>query len=1030
MPENTDLDYRQRLLAVYESLKADGALVVPLPEWVTEPLLKVDGLKKNPRLQAVLAACTAYTPSKWLLEKELSRRQSNENHDLPSWNPNSGKDNAEDVYDAADREELAGLCFSGGGIRSATFCLGVMQALAEAHKLSHFDYLSTVSGGGYIHQWFASWITRVQEGEGKDKGEGEGKGIKEVQRKLIPLPDAGSGARAPEQIFWLRRYSSYLTPRRGILSADTWTMIAIWFRNTFLNQIVLFSFLASCLLLMRAATYPFVSSPAGKGRAPGLCWAALSVEAIYALTFILIALLGFFSCRPMWRALASVTKTTNGEKEPVGALCNGAVLGWIVVPGCILAILTALEAAGRIVLHPGLSYPPFLACLLAYVFLMLLAITFGGEAPYYFRILSLKGNKGWLKRLFRTLFRRLFRRVYTCLFKALMIFSALVCTVVAFAPAIYLAHLPDGAGCIRDAAANLTAFVAHAVFKTAGTSDGAASYRLIAVFLPVFFLAMQFLAIRLQLGIIGRFYTESRREWLGRLGGWSAIFACVWMVLSAIALYGPQALQWFCQDSSMKAVWSGLSVLVVHAVTLYAGGSSKSDGKPKPGTFLGYGVLDLVGMIGAPVCILSLLVIVSGLVGMALQWTAGSSHPLAYTWLFALAVFLTFGLFGWRVDINEFSMHGFYRNRLARCYLGATNPDRMPDPFTHFDDREAGSHKDIAVSSLLPARFGGKKLNGDAPYDGPFPIFCSTINLTFGEDLGWQERKGASFAFTPLYSGYHVGWTAEKSTKADTSFNGFVPTGNYAYFGGGISMATAAAISGAALSPNQGYSSTPALAFLMTLFNVRLGWWLANPRKTKVWPNIQNKPTPRFGTRYLLGELFGLADDTSNYVCLCDGGRFENMGLYELVRRRCKHIVVCDAEQDTKTVFEGIGHAIAKCRTDFGAEIDLDLCPLIPDPVTKLSARHFLVGTIRYSAPPHGPSEKENGRKYEGTIVYLKSTLVGDETADLLHHKRTCPDFPQDSTLNQWFTESQFESYRRLGQLVGEKASGSICFHS
>jgi hypothetical protein len=1046
LPEDTDLDYRLRLLAVYKSLKEAGTLVAPLPEWVTESLLTVDGLKENPRLQAVLAACTAYTPSKWLLEKELSRRDSS---DPESMSPKSWSQYPdEDVYDAADREELAGLCFSGGGIRSATFCLGVMQAFAEARKLNKFDYLSTVSGGGYIHQWLASWIARDPER------------IRRVQERLVPLPDKGSGARSPEQILWLCRYSSYLTPRRGMLSADTWAMIAIWFRNTFLNQLVLFAFLACCLLLMRAVTYPFVSSLSENGHASGACGALLSVEAIYLLAFFLIVFLGFFSCGPMWRALASVTKDAQGNKYPCGALGNLAVVGWIVFPSCFLAALAALEAVGRIVLHPDLSCRPFLVCFLAYIFLMLLAVTFGGEVPHYFWNLSLMGTRGLFRRSFKRLFGRYFRKVFKRLFGALMIFSAIVCIAIAFAPFIYLAHLQDGAGSIREAAASVVTFFDHIVSKPpasvtlrqevsatgdsvsrlamqvtvgaapTGTSDASASNRLIAVFLPVLFLAMQFLAIRLQLGMIGRFYTESRREWLGRLGGWSAIFACVWMVLSAIALYGPQALQWFCQDSTLKAVWSGLSVLAVHAVTLYAGGSSKSDGKPKQGALLGYSPLDLVGIVGAPICILSLLVIVSGLVGMALQWIAGLSHSLVYTLLFVAAVLLIFALFGWRVDVNEFSMHGFYRNRLARCYLGATDPDRIPDPFTHFDDREAGSHKNMIVSNLLPAKFGGTKRNGDAPYDGPFPIFCSTVNLTFGEELGWQDRKGASFAVTPLFTGYHVGWTAEKGSGADTSFNGFVPTKDYAYFGGGISMATAAAISGAALNPNMGYNSSPPLAFLMTLFNVRLGWWLANPRKPKVWPATENKPTPRFGPRYLLRELFGLVDDTSDYVCLSDGGHFENMGLYELVRRRCKHIVVCDAEQDTNTAFEGIGHAIAKCRTDFGAEIDLDLRPLIPDPITKLSAEHFRVGTIRYPAPPHASSEKEIGRKYEGTIVYLKSTVVGDETADLLHHKRTCPDFPQDSTLNQWFTESQFESYRRLGQLIGEKASDSIRFRA
>ena len=195
-----------------------------------------------------------------------------------------------------------------------------------------------------------------------------------------------------------------------------------------------------------------------------------------------------------------------------------------------------------------------------------------------------------------------------------------------------------------------------------------------------------------------------------------------------------------------------------------------------------------------------------------------------------------------------------------------------------------------------------------------------------------------------------------------------------------------------------GFSSQPALAFLMTLFNVRLGWWIANPRKRKVWPSKKRKPTPRFGLRYLLSELFGMSTDTTNYVCLCDGGRFENMGLYELVRRRCMFIVICDAESDTKTCFEGIGGAISKCRTDFGVEIALDLRPLIPDEKTKLAKKHFVIGSIRYPAPPQ-IAPRGAVSEYKGTVLYLEnprlqamSLATSCTTSDLIQiSRRTRP---------------------------------------
>jgi hypothetical protein len=132
------------------------------------------------------------------------------------------------------------------------------------------------------------------------------------------------------------------------------------------------------------------------------------------------------------------------------------------------------------------------------------------------------------------------------------------------------------------------------------------------------------------------------------------------------------------------------------------------------------------------------------------------------------------------------------------------------------------------------------------------------------------------------------------------------------------------------------------------------------------------------------------------------------MGLYELVRRRCRYIVICDAEEDGDLQFGGIGMAIRKCRIDFGAEITLDLRPLTHIGDTQFSSTHCVIGSIRYPEDPDDP----------GTVVYLKSSLTGDEPSDIVNYKKEHPSFPHDTTLNQWFTESQFESYRRLGHHV------------
>src|ERR1700730_9385533 len=142
---------------------------------------------------------------------------------------------------------LTALCFSGGGIRSATFNLGVIQRLAKLRLLSRFDYLSSVSGGGYTSSWLAPWI----HAEG---------GVEAVQRKLAAEPPLDPDAPEPQQVAYLRQYSNYLTPRLGLLSADTWTLVAIGVRNILLNWLVLVPILTAVVLLplLAGARWPTV----------------------------------------------------------------------------------------------------------------------------------------------------------------------------------------------------------------------------------------------------------------------------------------------------------------------------------------------------------------------------------------------------------------------------------------------------------------------------------------------------------------------------------------------------------------------------------------------------------------------------------------------------------------------------------------------------------------------------------------------------------------------------------------------------
>jgi len=1020
-----------------------------------------DSLVAEAKLQRDAAIETGYVPSKWLLEQELRAKKQWDAGAKNYLNQACFKDGAAehaDAYEIAARQGLTGVCFSGGGIRSATFNLGVLQALAQLGLLPCIDYLSSVSGGGYIHQFFASWILRHREGRAG------------VEMALIPQAEPGCPPRAPEPIKWLQRYASYLTPRRGIFSADTWTMIAVWFRNTMLNQIPIVAFLMSAFFLLnlfvqrsvkeRVDFYFLNRSGEWGALAVGLFIAAAAVWSAIALGMDLYRQrhLSFTAAGQSEEEIDRKRKKSHGK-----LLDNKRALLFIIGPWLAMAVWTTYWFKLKFQEEEWWKpWVPVFGCALV-VTLALVTAFAGGALGAYDSANAKATNYGGRaatpcngKRNARPVW---WKRWWVAAGFALAAFaSAVVACAFGFgfqAGSLWLAEW------ISRKVGNVAPLLGLVPIDP---------WRVQIVILPALLLSVPYIAIELTLGLLGRDYADSRREWLARLRAWSLLYGMLWIGLTSTALLGPYLVYYVLSKGLGVKLSAAATLVVSHLTTVLAGSSSKSDGKRTSKSFLGYKPMDLLALAAAPVAIFCFLIVLSFaassladflvqlpclgetscLLAMhaLLKWSlmVGINPPLFFAFfawkpvLLACAVVfaLVAALFGWRLDINEFSMQSFYRNRLSRCYLGATTPERSPNPFTGFDMRSSinvtnprGRRCPPLVTDLLPDNFDRLgKPPGD--YDGPFPIFCTTLNLTTGEDLATQQRKGASFAFTPLYSGYSVGWTDARENEK-VSINGYVPTAEYAYSEGGIHLDTAVAISGAAVNPNQGYNSNPALAFLMTFFNVRLGWWISNPRKTDAWRAIENRPTPKFPLLYLLNELFGSANDRSSYVNLSDGGHFDNMGLYELVRRRCKYIVVCDAEQDTEMIFCGIGIAINRCRADFGAEIDLDLRPLQIQE-DGFSKTHCVVGTIQYPPPTQQPPSDTASAAacsslgdtdddlYKGTILYIKSSLVGDEPADILAYKLQHDAFPHDSTANQWFTETQFEGYRRLGNHIAMTA--------
>ncbi len=176
----------------------------------------------------------------------------------------------------------------------------------------------------------------------------------------------------------------------------------------------------------------------------------------------------------------------------------------------------------------------------------------------------------------------------------------------------------------------------------------------------------------------------------------------------------------------------------------------------------------------------------------------------------------------------------------------------------------------------------------------------------------------------------------------------------------------------------------------------------------------------RFGIRPFINEALGLTYNEANWLYLSDGGHFENLGLYEMVLRRCRFIIVSDAGADPAYHYEDLANAIRKIRIDLGIPIEFDppSLPMSPTgwPTERFSGQHCAVADILYSAV--------DGYVPAGTLIYIKASRNGNEPPDVKLYAATNPSFPHQSTAEQFFNESQFESYRRLGLHIVEEICG------
>jgi hypothetical protein len=306
------------------------------------------------------------------------------------------------------------------------------------------------------------------------------------------------------------------------------------------------------------------------------------------------------------------------------------------------------------------------------------------------------------------------------------------------------------------------------------------------------------------------------------------------------------------------------------------------------------------------------------------------------------------------------------------------------------------------------------ELHGNfAPDDGtgwkrrnpaPYHLISAAINLAGSRDLTRKDRKSGYFLFSKLYCG--------------STHTGFRPTA--VYRDGETKLARAMAISGAAASSAIGFGTFFAQAFATVLFNVRLGYWLENPARHRSQTGNEGYI---FWPEYLAREVTMNTSENTRLVNLSDGGHTgDNVGIYPLFQRGCRVIIACDAETDGALTFGSFTEALRHAYIDLGISVDIDLSMIRPDPVTGRSKSHCAVGRIKYP-------DREDQVSY---IVYMKNSLTGDEPEPVLNYHTTCPDFPHETTLDQFFDDAQFESYRALGVHIAKASfaewSGSLAF--
>ncbi len=924
---------------------------------------------------------------------------------------------------ADHKHNLFGVALSGGGIRSATFNLGFLQALCRYRLLKRLDYLSMVSGGGYIGGWLAAWISRegidaVQEQLGRKASDrtadvvespahrlDEGdeflfSSLSQLRSRSEETPESSIQTIEPEAypISHLRRYSNYLTPKVGLFSVNTWEMVATYARNFILNLMVIALASTAMVYLVRATAE--ASRPFNPDSLPKLPLFVAGVLIVFA------AITTFYNLsRPALvedRSSAETSETDMSEerthqsrwKKWAQKLTQKLTQKWAQMWAqkwiqnpfwtCAIPLIIASVLVSKIGKEQAVSLfaIDFELPLIGVpdpklVMLVWSVLVWFGLSVFVFRrhlsnpvLLKNQSKRG--------------RQQET----VALLFCVSVWTSVILVASLY-----------------------YALKFLSGENE--TTRVLLGTPLMVGVILLTNVAF---IGASGRLMTEEQRHRLSKLGALLLIGSVLWLLLVGIVEVVPDVIR----QSEWKVIAAVLLSLLILPILSLAD-SPVDDDSTRRGLVPGL-AKRAFAVVAPPVFIFSFFALNAYIalpMARAYEYEVFqlfdmgqvlAEYELRSQLLTGFLLMMATDLLARRIDVNTFSMHNFYRSQLVRAFLGASRGSRPADPNTDF------SRSDDVPLVQLSREW---KEQGTSMYAGPIPIFNCALNLGGSSQLSLQERKADSFTFTPYHFGYHHRVSdpelipdRESASSDGSPRKRYFKVAEAAYrhtkrFPKQLTTGMAMAISGAAISSNMGSRTTAPLAFLLTVFNVRLGAWIANPHRRLE----SNLLSPKYGFMSLFTEMLARTDQNANFVYLSDGGHFENLGAYELIRRRCRYVVVVDAGADPGMTFSDLGNLIRKCRSDFGVNIEIDVADIKPTN-DGYSRSYFAVGRIRY--------DQTDDRDQPGLLVYVKSSLTGQETVDIAAYKREHKSFPHQSTLDQWFTESQFDSYRALGYQIGD----------